>query len=355
MNVCAEKNQFRWWENRHFIYFYRFLAFNDRRIYLQCKAFNDVCVFCVKENASLREGNLISQTNHDGFEYWRYVFPDGHIHGYQSTVQLSRPSIHFLHGNGFAVKTYRQFLLPFFPDYNLVLQDAAGHGESSVGKRFIGWNATAERFAESLRSRLTYLSDSQLIGMGHSFGGCMTALMSVKHPTLFSRLILLDPALFSPRLLWLMRGVRLSGLTSQIPLAKRARKRRTQWESLAQVKQNFVGRGTFKGWEDACMEDYIAYSLKKDDNDHYQLICPPWMEASIFATYPKGLWRAIKKISVPTYILQGEETFDYFKESYRLAEQINPNIKVIRVVGGHCFMQERPAFVANMVKALLTH
>jgi len=77
------------------------------------------------------------------------------------------------------------------------------------------------------------------------------------------------------------------------------------------------------------------------------------MEAAIFASYPKRLWRAIAKISVPTYILQGKDTFDYFKEAYRLAAKLNPNIQVIEVEGGHCFMQQHTSMAAQAVLNLL--
>lgn len=283
---------------------------------------------------------------------WQYQVGDGYIQGYLGPLKNSQPTIHFLHGNGFAVKTYLHFLEKL-EGYNLILQDAAGHGESTAGKRFIGWNDTASRFRASLEAQRKVLPENELIGVGHSFGGCMTTLMSEQDPTLFDRLVLLDPALFPPRLIWMMRGVKLAGLKSQIPLVKQARRRRTQWESFAQVKSNFFERGTFKGWKPECLEDYIEFSIKHDEKGHYQLGCPSWMEAEIFSSYPKRLWAAIANISVPTYIIQGKDTFDYFKEAYRLAAKLNPNIQVVEVDGGHCFMQQHSAESARVVLDIL--
>ena len=283
---------------------------------------------------------------------WQHQFDDGHIQGYLGQIEESQPTIHFLHGNGFSVKTYMCFLEKL-EGYNLIMQDAAGHGESTAGKRFVGWNITAARFAESLNAQQSVLPKTELIGIGHSFGGCMTALMSAQTPTLFDRLVLLDPALFPPRLIWMMRGVKLTGLKSQVPLVKQARRRRTQWENLTQVKSSFFERGTFKGWEPACLEDYIASAIKYDEKGRYKLGCPSWMEAAIFSSYPKRLWSAIANISVPTCIIQGKDTFDYFKEAYRLAAKLNPNIKVIEVDGGHCFMQQHTTMAAQAVMDVL--
>ena len=283
---------------------------------------------------------------------WQHQIGGGHIQGYLGPIEPHQPTIHFLHGNGFSVKTYRCFLGKL-EGYNLIMQDAAGHGDSTAGEHFIGWNATASRFTESLNSQRSYLPNTELIGVGHSFGGCMTALMSEQTPSLFSRLVLLDPALFPPRLLWMMRGVKLAGLKSQIPLVRQARRRRTQWESEAQVRKSFYERGTFKGWEDACLEDYINSSIKRDGEGHYQLGCPPWMEAAIFSSYPKGLWRSLAKVSVPTTIIQGKDTFDYFKEAYQLAAKRNPNIRVVEVGGGHCFMQQNSTLAAQALMNVL--
>jgi pimeloyl-ACP methyl ester carboxylesterase len=279
---------------------------------------------------------------------WQHQVGSGHIQGYLSQIEKNQPTIHFLHGNGFSVKTYQHFLEKL-DGYNLIMQDAAGHGESTSGERFVGWNVTASRFTESLNVQRAMLPNTELIGLGHSFGGCMTALMSEKTPSLFDRLVLLDPALFPPRLLWMMRGVKLTGLKSQIPLVRQASRRRTQWESSSQVKNSFYERGTFKGWEDACLDDYISSSIKRDEKGHYQLGCPPWMEAAIFSSYPKGLWKAIANISVPTTIIQGKDTFDYFKEAYQLAAKRNPNIHVVEVEGGHCFMQQDTTMAADAV------
>ncbi|MBJ7539563.1 alpha/beta fold hydrolase [Marinomonas transparens] len=285
-------------------------------------------------------------------EPWKHEFGEGYIQGYRSQIDENKPTLHFLHGNGFAVQTYRRFLLKL-DGYNLLMQDAAGHGMSPSGKQFVGWNGTEKRFSNSLKSQKERLKSSELIGIGHSFGGVMTTLMSERDPKLFSRLVLLDPALFPPRLLWMMHAAKLLGVAYHTPLAKQALRRRTQWDSFAQVKNNFYERGTFKGWEEACLDDYITYATKQDSKGHYQLGCPAWMEAAIFASAPKGVWRAIRRISVPTFIIQGKDTYKHFKEAYQLAAHLNPNIRVVEAEGGHCFMLQDTEKAARLVLDVL--
>lgn len=282
---------------------------------------------------------------------WRFPLSDGHLQGYRSDQADAKATIHFLHGNGFAVRTYSE-LLSQLQGYNLILQEAAGHGESSPGEAFIGWNETAQRFYQSLQTQHT-AKDGELIGMGHSFGGCMTALMSVQDPSLFSRMVLLDPAFFPPRQLFLLRITQWLGLIGKVPVVRQAMRRRTQWEHVDKVKANYQGRGTFKGWQDKCLDDYIQHSIRQYDDGHCELICPTWMEAAIFGSSAKGLWRSLLKISVPTYIVMGKDTFPMFKKSYRLAAKLNRNIRLVETAGGHCFMQEDPQGTAELVQAIL--
>ncbi|MCB5162062.1 alpha/beta fold hydrolase [Marinomonas algarum] len=298
--------------------------------------------------SSIRDQN----NNKDNLITWRHAFEDRHIQGYMTPVEAGSPTVHFLHGNGFAVKTYCRFLSQL-KGYNLIMQDAAGHGGSSAGEKFVGWNKTALRFSLALQAQRAQLSQAKLIGMGHSFGGCMTLLMSEQQPELFDQLVLLDPALFPPRLIWMMRGATMAGLKSRFPLARQARRRRTQWNHIDDVRKSFFERGTFKGWEPECLEDYIKASIKQEEQGQCQLTCPTWMEEAIFSSYPKGLWHAVANLKVPTVILQGKETFDYLKEAYQLAVSLNPNIRVIEVEGGHCFMQQYSEATAQKVLSLL--
>lgn len=287
------------------------------------------------------------------FSSWRYDFGAGSLQGYTALGNNEHPVLHFLHGNGFAVQTYRKFL-SCIGDYPMLLQEAAGHGLSDVDEAFIGWNKTAQRFVESLESvgKQQIPHDAELVGVGHSFGGCMTALMSAENPALFSRLVLLDPAFFPPKHILLMKAVKTAGLMEKVPIVKRSLRRRTHWDSYDQVHNNFYERGTFKGWDPECLADYIQFALEKTESG-YDLRCPNWMEAAIFGSYPKKLWRRLAKISVPTYIVYGEDTFPMFQVAYRLAARKNRNIRLVKTTGDHCFMQQHPEQAGELVRNIL--
>ncbi|MBM6552338.1 alpha/beta fold hydrolase [Marinomonas ostreistagni] len=262
-------------------------------------------------------------------------------------------NVHFLHGNGFAVRTYEAMLEQFADELNLIVQDAQGHGKSPTGARFLGWNKAASNFLNVLRQYHQVYQDQPLVGVGHSFGGCMTLLMSARDPELFERTILLDPALYPPKMIWLLNSIRWSGLKRKLPLVRQTERRRTTWPSPQQAFASLQGRGTFKGWQDRCLWDYVRYAMHQEDDGKCHLNCPTWLEAAVFGSAPKGLWRLVKSVTTPTYIVYGDETYDMFKAAYQLAEQLNPNIRLIKVTGGHCFMLQYPEQTAALVKSIM--
>ncbi|WP_438462702.1 alpha/beta fold hydrolase [Marinomonas sp. PE14-40] len=263
----------------------------------------------------------------------------------------NNPILHFLHGNGFASLTYAELLMPLANEYPIFTQDASGHGLSDSDKRFMGWNKTAERCLQAAQQNLP--KDQPKIGFAHSFGGCLTMLMAAQSPCYFDRLIILDPALFPPKMLWLIRGMRFSGLMTQVPMVKQAKRRKASWPSVESARKYFTGRGTFKGWTDDSLSCYLDNSLKTDAAGCSRLICPPWMESAIFASYPKRLWKSLTELQVPTTIVAGKDTLPFFKQSYAHAAKVNGNINLLEVDGGHCFMLERPDEIAALVKTLI--
>ena len=261
-------------------------------------------------------------------------------------------NLHFLHGNGFAVRSYDAMLEQLAGQLNIIVQDAPGHGRSAAGNAFLGWNKTASNFLTVLQHYAS-LSAVPWVGVGHSFGGCMTLLMSARQPHLFERTILLDPALYPPKMIWLLNGIRWSGMKRKLPLVRQTERRRTTWSSAQAAFLGLQGRGTFKGWQDRCLRDYVQYGLHEEADGAYHLNCPTWLEAAVFGSAPKGLWRLVKSIVTPTYIVYGTDTHDMFKDAYRLAQQLNPNIRLIRVMGGHCFMMAYPEQSGRLVRSIV--
>lgn len=276
-------------------------------------------------------------------------------YGFQLALHCSVPSgkpvLFFTHGNGFASKMYEPMLTHLTDTFDLVLLDAQGHGDSEHGGNFVGWNRSSDLAAAAYQFMMPRYPNVVYIGIGHSFGGVLTALVQARYQ-LFQRIVLLDPVLFTPGMLSLMQLLKWSGLYHHNKLAKRARQRKHQFDSCQQAWEYFYQRGLFRGWHDDGLHAYLRHGLRQHGNQ-LQLKCAPQREAEIFASFPSRLWSQLGKLQQRVDLLIGTDTYPFVHQSARRLTRMNQQICTHQLAGGHCFMQEQPQPTALLLRQLL--
>ncbi|MEA5673373.1 alpha/beta hydrolase [Pseudomonas sp. MH2] len=263
-----------------------------------------------------------------------------------------KPLLHFLHGNGFCCLAYEPMLMRLGEHFDLWLCDVQGHGDSDHGGAFRGWNRTAELVLEAFEAGHQVFGDVPRHALGHSFGGVLTGLILASRPGLFERAVLLDPVLFSRRMIGVMGAAALVGLHRRHALARKAATRRSHWPDREAALASLQGRGIFKGWSDAALHAYIGHAIG-DCGEGVVLKCRPGREVEIFSTFPARMWPSLQRITTPTLILHGETTYPFVPHSVRRLVALNANVSERQVAGGHCFMQEDPVSAAQAVEAFL--
>lgn len=272
--------------------------------------------------------------------------------GYESP-DTGKPLIHFLHGNGMCGLVYWPMLKELLNDFDLLITDIQGHGESDNGERFLGWNQNAAMCERIVHKRLAHRKAPEVpvYALGHSFGGALSVLMAGQNQALFKKMVLLDPVLFPKGMLAAMAGLQAVGLLEKISsLSRKAKRRRSNWPSRMAAKHYLEGRGVFRDWHDDAMQSFIDHALSANENGELSLKCPPWLEANIFASYPQGLWKTLEALRVPTELIMAENTFPFAEKSAQRICHSNARVNLSTVSGGHCFMQERPLQIAQRVK-----
>lgn len=283
-------------------------------------------------------------------EPWSFqIRPDFYLRGWRTDFR-GKPLLHFLHGNGFCGLTYSPLLKELLDDFDLIITDLPGHGDSDSGGDFMGWNACADYCLEVFNHFSADLSkNTPKFALGHSFGGVISALMMAKQKKCFDKALLMDPVIFSPKMVKVMAAADVFGLLQHAPLAKQARGRKTQWADRETVFNSFKGKGTFKGWADEALQAHVDYALT-DNHDGVTLKCSVEREADIFSSYPRKLWKSLKSIRTSTQILAAEETFPFIARSLEKLKG-HKSYDIHTVEGGHCFMQEDHKRAAQMIKA----
>ena len=262
-----------------------------------------------------------------------------------------RPLLHVLHGNGLCGRTYTPMLMLLERDFDLWLCDLQGHGDSDTGSAFLGWNANAAMAARAFRA---HHPDpvSPVFGLGHSFGGVLTALMASQDPGLFQRTVLLDPVIHTPAVLAMLAVLETTGLQGLLPLVRATRRRREHWASRAEAFARLRGRGVFVDWCDAALAAYVEHGLR-DTATGVTLKCPAVIEAAIFGSRPRGLWPQLERLATPTLLVHGDRSLPFVAPSAQRLAARNPAVEVAVVAGSHCFMLAEPAAAAERVAAFL--
>ena len=187
-----------------------------------------------------------------------------------------------------------------------------------------------------------------IFGLGHSYGGVLTALMAGRDPKRFRKVLLLDPVLFSTGMISVMKVADIFGLLGNSEMSKKAKERVQHWPSREEAFTYFQGRGGFKGWTDESLQSYVDYALADTENG-VSLKCPVEVEAKIFGSYPNHLWSYLKKMITPCKILVAEGSFPFIARSVEKLKGLRA-YKSDSVPGGHCFMQEDPELAAQLIK-----
>jgi len=274
--------------------------------------------------------------------------------GWQSE-KSDRTLVHFMPGNGLCSRVYDPFLSQFTDNFDFFMHDMQGHGRSETGKQFIGWEASAAEAMAILEKESSLIGGRPLIGMGHSFGAIITLLMAVKNPGLFSRIILLDPVLFPHSYIAVIKLARVMGLRNYLPMPYHTRKRRDTWASEDAAWDYLRDRGIFKTWHEESFSQYIGEALRKYPDGNFRLRCPPWLEADIFASVPKALWKSVRSLGIPAKIYHGSESYHWIGPSVQKACRVNDLISHRVIEGcGHCFMLEKPDKIHSVVQSGLT-
>jgi pimeloyl-ACP methyl ester carboxylesterase len=194
-------------------------------------------------------------------------------------------------------------------DFDLVISDLQGHGDSDHGGRFHGWNRSAELAPRGMAGSVRALWPGAKFAVGHSFGGVLTALMLEQDPSQFRRAVLLDPVLFSPLMIGAMALSDVVGLHKRNTLARKTRERRRHWPDRSAAYANLLGRGMFKGWTPEALQAYVDFGAEGQFRRWGRAQVQPSREADIFASFPRRLWRSLGKVQTPVKVDYGDKTF----------------------------------------------
>jgi len=276
------------------------------------------------------------------------------------SARTGERAFHFLHGNGFCGRTLEPLAkaLGAASDHYM-FTDLPGHGAAagessreSGGESYFSvqpdWNAMADAVADSIARRAT----TPVTAIGHSMGGVVTLLAAARCPELFSEVVLLDPVLFGAEVLLYQRLMRKTGLWQRTGLVKSVSARRASWPDKQSLAEDLRRKSLYRSWSDEAFDAFVEYGTSDRDGCR-TLACAPQWEASIFGSYPRGLWRAVRTVDVPVGIIVASESYPFIRPAVKRAVRKNSNIRQFDYEGGHCFPMDAPEHAAGVINGVI--
>ena len=276
------------------------------------------------------------------------------VSGHYRAGEKTGKRIHILHGTGFSAMTMAAMASQLPTDSSIWITDVPGHGLSTQPTtRMPSWQKMADTVADAIYQQANVKMNGPLIGVGHSMGAILTLLAAAKYPDLFSEIILLDPVLFKNEMIIAQQLMRATGIWRHRELVKSVSNRTAKWSSLEVMKSEIASKSFYRPWHEQVINDYCQYSTTLNRDNSVELSCSPKWEASIFGSYPKGLWQAVRKISLPVNILVANKTYFFIPNAVKRAAKINKNIQWQKFGNHHCFPMEQPIETAAVLEKII--
>jgi pimeloyl-ACP methyl ester carboxylesterase len=268
---------------------------------------------------------------------------------YEFNHEPGKQLVNLAYANGFLPQTYTRALQPLFDHYHVTSALARPMWENCAPDSLRSWS----QFGDDLLKALDTITDQPAIGIGHSVGGVATLYAAIKRPERFSHLILIDPTLLPPRVLWTIRIARLLKLGRRFPLVQGALRRRTKWASVDAAYEYFKTKPLFARWPDDVLRNY-AESITVPTGGGVQLAFSPEWEARIYQTIDSGVWGLPARVQHPMLVIRGERTDTFTVDSATKFQRLNPRAWIVTVKdAGHLVPQEKPDETGKLLAEFL--
>lgn len=217
-----------------------------------------------------------------------------------------RPTVIWLHANGFNARTYLHTLGPIAKELNVLAIDQRGHGATPQNTSARGKTDALDMRDDLLALLDVVYPDQHVILAGHSMGGCVSLLAAAEAPDRVKALALFDPVILSRAAA--QSAMQAEGAAvSENTLVAKARNRRARFASRQEAFDVYSQRSIFRGWPQQALRDYVEAGFRDRPDGSVELTCAPEWEAANFAAHGHDIWAAMARIKAPVRIYRAEQ------------------------------------------------
>jgi pimeloyl-ACP methyl ester carboxylesterase len=258
---------------------------------------------------------------------------------------MTKPLLHFTHGNSFPAGTYRQFLDHLREDFDVRALDMHGHDPAYPVSD--GWPALVEELIE----QLTHYPQPAIL-VGHSLGGMLSLMAGKQRPDLVRCVVLLDSPVVSGWRAWILRLAKLQGWADRYSPARISERRRNLWPDVEAAHQHFSSKSVFAEWAPGVLADYLEHGLTPHP-DGMQLRFKRDVETAIYRSLPHHIGGVVRPpYPVPIGFIGGTESVE-LKQAGLGATRCLVGRNFAEIKGGHLFPLESPQLAAGLTREMI--
>ncbi|HSQ27212.1 MAG TPA: alpha/beta hydrolase [Anaerolineales bacterium] len=258
--------------------------------------------------------------------------------------------LHFAHANGYPPGAYRVLLEQLARVYHVIAMYQRPLWKGSQPQELTDWRL----MAQDLDQFLDQENMTRTAAVGHSMGATNSLRLAIQKPKRFTALVLLDPVIFPAWMSPVWQMVMKLGLGFKLhPLAATTLRRRRSFANQQAMFEHYRAKPVFSRIQD---ESLLAYTLSLSritPDGQVELAYSPEWETRIYLTgslADQDIWRGIRKLSIPTLILRGQETDTFLEHTAHRLKKVAPHIEIKSIPEtGHLLPLEKPQAVANII------
>lgn len=258
---------------------------------------------------------------------------------------MTKPLLHFCHGNSFPSGSYRQLLDALRPHYDVHFTDMVGHDPRfPVGD---GWTGLVDELVAELES---YGRPAILVG--HSLGGMLSAMAAERRPDLARCVVMLDSPVVAGWRALAWRLVKLLGKASRYSPGRFSERRRNVWPSRTAAHEHFMSKDIFAAWAPGVLDDYLEVGLAPHP-DGVQLRFDRDVETAIYNGLPHHMGKLIRHdFPVPVGFI-GANNSEELRQAGIKATRKLVGEHFVMTEGGHLFTMEHPKRAARLTHEMI--
>jgi len=254
----------------------------------------------------------------------------------------SGPALLLAHATGFNGRVY-EGLAHYLQDLRVWAPDLRGHGDSTAPEDGIfAWEGLADdvgRVVDELEDELPILA------FGHSMGAAVCLLTEVRRPGTFQAIYAYEPIVPPPETLRDSRRSR--------GILEGTRRRKREFESVADALRNFRGKQPFEGFEESSLRKYVEHCFTPLNDGRLRIKMDPDNEVKMYEMdHRHTTWDRLGEVRCPVMIASGRTLPDSPSEWIeRIARRLPQGRTVVYEELGHMGPFESPQRIAAEVAA----